>query len=235
MRIDDTQLKEIEKKKRKAKAFSDSVLLASFLKNIHELIEIGTKMSITEMARFSNSIDRWMLSRSRKKSRRKCPSGTIVEVEFGLPFKGETPYRHSALVLHEYESKVLVSPTTSNKDLWSKAYHPISNPDGSKEFYRVDKSDGFDHNCVLSLVECKSISKNRIIETYGMVDVESEESAYKQVKKILFYELFTDEIQVYKDQITKLESEIDDKKQVICKKNAKIKELYGKINYYKRK
>ena len=235
MRIDDEQLKNIEKKKKRSKAFGDSIVLSSFLKNIHELIEISAKMSITEMARFSNSIDRWMLSRSKKKSKRRCPPGTIIEVEFGLPFKGETPYRHSAMVIHEYESKVLVSPTTSNKDLWEKAYHPISNPDGSKEFYRVDKTDGFDHNCILSLVECKSISKNRIIETYGIVDTKSEESVYRQIKKILFYEIFPDEIQEYKNQIKELEKEIDNNKQTIANKNKKIKELYSKINRYKKK
>lgn len=192
-------------------------------------------MSVTEMARFSNSIDKWMLSRTKKKSRRRCPPGTIIEVEFGLPFKGETPYRHSAMVIHEYETKVLVCPSTSNKDLWGKAYHPISNPDGSKQFYRVDKSDGFDHECVLSLVECKSISKNRIIETYGIVDVKSEESAYKQIRKILFYEIFPEEIKEYEQQITELEKVIDDKNQIITNKNKKIKELYSKISHYRKK
>ena len=44
MNIDRDKLKSIEKSKSKKKAFSDSLVLSSYLKIVHKLIEIGSKM-----------------------------------------------------------------------------------------------------------------------------------------------------------------------------------------------
>lgn len=215
MNIDRDELKNIEKSKSKKKAFSDSLVLSSYLKIVHKLIETGSKMSMVEMARFTNSVDHWIKNRPANKKSRHCSEGTIIEAEFGLTYKTETPYRHSALVIKEYSNKVVVIPSTSKTDYWDNAFHPLSNPNGNKEYFRVTTTDGFDHNCVLVMNDFKTISKNRIISTCGYMDIISENCVYKQIRELLLNDIFSEEIKEYEDKISALENNIQDDKDKI--------------------
>ena len=215
MDIDRDKLKNIEKSKSRKKAFSDSLVLSSYLKIVHKLIEIGSKMSMVEMARFTNSIDHWIKNRPANKKSRHCSEGTIIEAEFGLTYKTETPYRHSALVIKEYPNKVIVIPSTSKSDYWDNAFHPLSNPNGNKEYFRVTTTDGFDHNCVLVMNDLKTISKNRIISTCGRMDALSEDCVYKQIRKLLLNDIFSEEVNEYEDRISTLKSNIQNNKEKI--------------------
>lgn len=223
MDIDRDGLKLLEKSKLNKKAFSDSLILSSFLKIVHKFIEIGSKMSIVEMARFSNSIDHWIKNRPANKKSRHCSEGTIIEVEFGLTYKTETPYRHSALVIKEYTNKVLVIPSTSKQDYWDNAFHPQSNPNGSKDYFRVTATEGFDHNCVLVMNDFKVISKNRILSTCGCMDTSSDGCLFKQIKKLLLYDVFSDEIKEYTDKISDLKDAIKHNKETIQSLYATIR------------
>lgn len=215
MDIDRDKLKNIEKSKSRKKAFSDSLVLSSYLKIVHKIIEIGSKMSMVEMARFTNSIDHWIKNRPANKKSRHCSEGTIIEAEFGLTYKTETPYRHSALVIKEYPNKVIVIPSTSKSDYWDHAFHPLSNPNGNKEYFRVTTTDGFDHNCVLVMNDLKTISKNRIISTCGRMDTLSEDCIYKQIRKLLLNDIFSEEVNEYEDRISTLKSNIQNNKEKI--------------------
>lgn len=223
MDIEREKLKKLEKSKTKKKAFSDSLVLSSFLKIMHTFIETGSKMSVVEMARFTNAVDHWIKNRPAKKKSRNCSEGTIVEVEFGLTYKTETPYRHSALVIKEYTNKVVVIPSTSKQEYWDNGYHPTSNPSGSKEYFRVTITDGFDHDCVLSMNDFKTISKNRIISTCGSIDVSSENCLYKQIKKMLLCDIFADEIKEYEDKIAQMDETIQEKKKIIQSLHSTIR------------
>lgn len=222
MDINTEKLKKFEKSKSIKKAFSDSLVLSSFLKITHNLINVGSKMTLVEMARFSNSINHWIKNRTAKKKSRHCVEGTIVEVEFGLPYKTETPYRHSALVIKEYTNKVFVIPSTSKQKYWDDGFHPDLNPTGNKEYFRVSTTDGFDHNCVLVMNDYKVISKNRIISTCGNMDTTSDNCLYKQIKKILLHDIFESELLEYTDEIDTLNQTIKEKKDT-------IKALHGVI------
>lgn len=228
MDIDREKLKKFEKSKTRKKAFTDSLVLSSFLKIMHAFIEVGSKMSIVEMARFTNSIDHWIKGRSAKKKTRNCSEGTIVEVEFGLTYKTETPYRHSALVIKEYANKVVVIPSTSKQEYWDKGYHPTSNPSGDKEYFRVTVTDGFDHNCVLSMNDYKTISKNRIISTCGNMDISSESCLYRQIRKILLHDIFADEIKEYEEKIVEMEETIKSLFSTIRRKNIILTKVINK-------
>lgn len=228
MDIDREKLKKFEKSKTRKKAFTDSLVLSSFLKIMHAFIEVGSKMSIVEMARFTNSIDHWIKGRSAKKKTRNCSEGTIVEVEFGLTYKTETPYRHSALVIKEYSNKVVVIPSTSKQEYWDKGYHPTSNPSGDKEYFRVTVTDGFDHNCVLSMNDYKTISKNRIISTCGNMDISSESCLYRQIRKILLHDIFADEIKEYEEKIVEMEETIKSLFSTIRRKNIILTKVINK-------
>ena len=180
------------------------------------------------MARFTNSIDHWIKGRSAKKKTRNCSEGTIVEVEFGLTYKTETPYRHSALVIKEYANKVVVIPSTSKQEYWDKGYHPTSNPSGDKEYFRVTVTDGFDHNCVLSMNDYKTISKNRIISTCGNMDISSESCLYRQIRKILLHDIFADEIKEYEEKIVEMEEIIKSLFSTIRRKNIILTKVINK-------
>lgn len=223
MDIDREKLKSLEKSKTNKKAFSDSLVLSSFLKIMHTFIEVGSKMSIVEMARFANAVDHWIKNRPAKKKSRNCAEGTIVEVEFGLVYKTETPYRHSALVIKEYTHKVMVIPSTSKQEYWNDGFHPISNPTGNQEYFRVTTIDGFDHDCVLAMNDFKIISKNRIISTCGNMDISSKDCLYKQIRKILLCDIFADEIKEYEDRISDLDGIIQEKKEIIKSLHATIR------------
>lgn len=231
MNIDTGKLKNIEKAKLTAKAFSDSILLSSFLSIINNIIEIGSKMNKIEMAMFTNSMQYWIQGRDKKKSSKKCSPGTIVEVEFGLSYKTETPYRHSALVIKEYQNKILVIPSTSRKEFLEIAFHPIDNPGGDKDFRKVGKSDNFDHDCVLVLNDFKMISKNRIISTCGQVNMDSDDCLCNEVRQALLNNVFEEEIQAYKDEIVNLNNTIESYKQTVYDKKNIINALYKKIEY----
>lgn len=215
MDIEREKLKKLEKSKTKKKAFSDSLVLSSFLKIMHTFIEVGSKMSVVEMARFTNAVDHWIANRPTNKKSKNCAEGTIVEVEFGLTYKAETPYRHSALVIKEYKHKVVVIPSTSKQEYWDKGYHPTFNPSGDKEYFRVTVTDGFDHDCVLSMNDYKTISKNRIISTCGNMDISSKSCLYRQIRKILLHDIFEDEIKEYEDKIVEMDKSIQESKETI--------------------
>lgn len=223
MDIDREKLKKLEKSKTNRRAFSDSLVLSSFLKIMYSFIEVGSKMSIVEMARFTNAINHWIKGRSAKKKTRNCAEGTIIEVEFGLTYKTETPYRHSALVVKEYKNKVMVIPSTSKQDYWDEGFHPTSNPTGNKEYFRVTITDGFDHDCVLAMNDFKIVSKNRIISTCGNMDISSGNCLYKQIRKILLYDIFADEIKEYEDKISNLDEIIQEKKETIQSLHSTIR------------
>ena len=229
MNIDINKIKNIEKEKKKAKAFSESLLLSSFISLINNVIEMGSKMNVSEMAMFIDSMQSWINNRGKKKSSKKCSPGTIVEVDFGLSYKTETPYRHSALVIKEYQNKVLIVPSTSRKDFLKVAYHPIDNIDGDKIFRKVGKDDCFDHDCVLILNDFKIVSKNRIMSTCGIIDTTSENCLYKEIRNTIMNDVFSDEVSMYESQISKLECTINSYKETVYKKKSIIDALYKKI------
>lgn len=230
MNINTEELKNIQKAKISFKAFNDSILLSSFLGVINNIIEIGSKMNNIEMAMFSDSIQHWVKGRDKKKSSKKCAVGTIVEVEFGLPYKMETPYRHSALVIKEYHNKVLVIPCTSHKEFVDVAYHPIKRPDGDNNFRLVGTEDNFDHDCVLVLNEFKIISKSRIISTCGKINMESECCAYYEIRRTILNEVFGEEIQLYEKEIEQLNDIIESYKETVYNKKGIIDSLYKTID-----
>ncbi len=229
MNIDSEELKGIQRTKVSYKAFSDSTLLSSFLAIINNIIEMGSKMNNIEMAMFTDSIQHWIKSRNKKKSSKRCSPGTIIEVEFGLSYKIETPYRHSALVIKDYQNKVLVVPCTSHKEFVDIAYHPQKRPDGDKNYRLVGTEDNFDHDCVLVLNDIKTVSKNRIISTCGKIDTESENSAYYEIRKIILNDIFSNEIQNYEKEIYELNNTIESYRETVYTKKGIIDSLYRTI------
>lgn len=164
------------------------------------------------MAMFINSIQHWIFERGKKRKSKKCSSGTIIELELVLPYKTETPYRHSALVIKEYKNKVLIVPSTSKKDFLEVAYHPIDKPNGNKTYRKVGKEDGFDHDCVLILNDFKVVSKNRIISTCGIVDTISDNCLYKEIKRTLLNDIFEEEVYEYENKIEEMNKIIESEK-----------------------
>lgn len=242
MNINSDELRRIQKEKNSFKAFSDSALLSSFIGVVSNIIELGSNMNSIEMSMFSDSINHWMKSRRKKKSSKKCDAGTIVEIEYGLPYKTETPYRHSGLVIKSYDNKILVVPCTSHKDFLDKAYHPIDNPDGDKNYRKVGVKENFDHDCVLVLNDFKIVSKNRIISTCGQINMDTEESVYHEIRDTIFHNVFADEIKQYEEKIRQYENEvlrlnsvINSYKATVYNKKGIIDSLYKTIESQNRK
>lgn len=230
MNIDSRELRKIEKEKITSKAFMDSILLSSFLKVIHNIIEVGSKINNLEMAMLTDSINHWIIGRNEKKKSKKYLSGTIIEVEFGLSYKTETPYRHSAIVIKDLTNKVLVVPSTSKQEFIKRAYHPIDNPNGDIHFRKVDENDNFDHECVLTLNDMRTISKNRIISICGFIETQDKNCLYKEIKQNLLKIYFDEEIQEYESKIHELNDDINSYKETVYNKKGIIDSLYKTID-----
>lgn len=228
--IDSKELRNIEKEKITTKAFADSILLSSFLKVIHNIIEVGSKINNLEMAMLIDSINHWIIGRGEKKKGKKYSPGTIIEVEFGLSYKTETPYRHSAIVIKDLTNKVLVVPSTSKSDFVNKAYHPIDNPDGDIHFRKVGENDNFDHDCVLIMNDMKTISKNRIISICGFIETQEENCLYKEIRRNLLKIYFDEEMQEYEEKISELNNTVSSYKETVYNKKGIIDSLYKIID-----
>ena len=87
---------------------------------------------------------------------------------------------------------------------------------------------GFDHNCVLSMNDYKTISKNRIISTCGNMDISSESCLYRQIRKILLHDIFADEIKEYEEKIVEMEETIKSLFSTIRRKNIILTKVINK-------
>ena len=106
MKINTEALKQIEKSKEKKQMFSRDILLSSYLTLFHDLIKFHSTSPSNDVAMFINSLNHWANDKGKGRKTKKYSPGDIVEVEFGVKYKSEISYRHSALVVENLERKV---------------------------------------------------------------------------------------------------------------------------------
>lgn len=112
--------------------------------------------------------------------------GQVCTIDYGKTYKGEIGYIHPGLCVGKKDDKYLVIPMTTGKTWRDKCYHPIHNPNMTKENRQCCTSEGFEKDGVLLMNDTKFISGGRILELHEIINADILE----QIKDQLFYMLF---------------------------------------------
>lgn len=131
----------------------------------------------------------------------KISIGDIFIANLGSKYKPEIAYTHPVSILEIIKNYVLVIPTTTNTETYASAYHPIANPNGKKQYRRVESKDGFDKDCSLILSNILTISKGRLLDKKGCI---LDQKLYDEIKMQTFYLSFPIQFRQYNNTIQEL-------------------------------
>lgn len=182
-----------------------------------------------EISRISKSEIKWALSKMGIKQRRHVKKGEIYQFDFGKNFVPEMSYEHRGVVIGRRKQLLYVLPIFSYKpDIHADAYHPVSNNQSISDFYLL-KSDEFkfiNHDSVIKLNDLRSVSINRILYSHdARFDIHGD--AFKNIEHMTiqkhfasFYREYEDllkERNQLKEDVTKLQKEIEDYRKSLVK------------------
>lgn len=196
--------------------------LFSYLQLLSNLIYAGEKLSESEMAMITASLNRWVTKKEISVST-SYGIGKIVQMEWGTNFSSELSYKHPAVIIEEWKNTVLVIPTTSSPSKVANAFHPIDNPSGKWYYRKVGVAEGFAHDCALILNNAKIMSKARITSVSGNItgNLSDKNNVFREIRITLIKNLFKKEWSDYKRLAHNYEEEI--------KKNNELQEAYNKL------
>lgn len=154
--------------------------------------------------------------------------GQVCTIDYGKTYKGEIGYIHPGLCVGKKDDKYLVIPMTTGKTWRDKCYHPIHNPNMTKENRQCCTSEGFEKDGVLLMNDAKFISGGRILELHEIINADILE----QIKDQLFYMLFPqiyNEIEEIRKKNTKLQNANDNMAKQINNLKHKNEKLLKRI------
>ena len=96
--------------------------------------------------------------------------GDVCYLDYGRAYLNEAGYQHFGLVMAVYSHKAWVVSMSSNRTTFSKAYDPLSNPNGKINLYRLGKLPGMNRESVLFLNDAKFINTARVIRVMAHLD-----------------------------------------------------------------
>ncbi len=118
--------------------------------------------------------------------------GQVCTIDYGKTYKGEIGYIHPGLCVGKKDEKYLVIPMTTGKTWRDTCYHPIHNPNMTKENRQCCVTEGFAKDGVLLMNDSKFISGGRILELHEII----QPDILKEIQEQLFYIMFSN---IYKD------------------------------------
>ncbi len=252
MRIDYELLKRIslDPKNKVKDSFDDSIILSSCLKLFSNIIYELQSLKVNEVALFVNSMNHWTTNKKFSTSK-KYKAGTIIEYECGLNYQDELSYRHTGLIIEEFDKKIVVIPSSSTKSLIDKS---SKKENGLWYYVLVGENEGFDHECVLLLNDMKTVSKKRIIGSFDNITKNDEgKRLFDDIKLELMRHYFSKQFSEKENTIKDLIEEnnrLNNLNEELLHNNAsltqdneekakKIKSLYwilnNKTDYYKKR
>ncbi len=236
MKIDYDILKRIslDDKNKSKDAFDDSIVLSSCLKLISNIIFELQSLKVNEVALFVNSMNHWITNKKYSANKKYRP-GTVIEYECGLNYQDELSYRHTGLVIEEFDKKVVVIPSSSTQSLIDKS---SEKEDGLWYYVLVGKKEGFNHDCVLLLNDMKTISKKRIIGSFeNMTKSVDGAKIFDKIKTILIQHYFPKQLLEKENMINDL---VEENKKLcninknlqrdLAAKTKKINKLYWMVH-----
>ena len=164
-----------------------------------------------------NHFSKYMPSKGAKK---KVAFGQVCTIDYGKTYKGEIGYIHPGLCIGKKDDKYLIIPMTTGRDWRDTCYHPINNPNMTKEHRQSCISEGFEKDGVLLINDSKFMSGGRILELHEIIPTETLEEIQMQLLCIMFPDVH----RIYhkdKAQIIKYKNAIENMERQVA--NLKIK------------
>jgi len=183
------------------------IALLDYQDNFEELVRTNNNYSATNVLLSDNN---WMRRKNVDTYRDPIGEGNIFITDFGKAYKGECAYIHFSLCVRVYRDKVFVIPTTSNVNMFAKAFHPADNRSGNYWLRRGNKTEGFSKNCTLLLNDAKFISLGRIIKALPPINADALES----IKKHLFSVNFPNYEKEFVNRANEIENLREDKEKL---------------------
>lgn len=201
-------------------AKDSSDVLSSYMQLLSNLIYAHERLSESEIAMITASINKWITKKDICISK-KYGVGKIVQIEWGNNFSPELSYKHPAIIIEEWGNSVLVVPTTSTPSKVEEAYHPIDNPKGKWYYRKVGVSEGFAHDCAIILDNAKILSKSRIISISGSIsgNINDKSNVFREIRQTMIKHFFSKEWIEH--------SKLEQAYEASCKENIELKEKYN--------
>lgn len=166
-----------------------------------------------------NHFSKYMPSKGANK---KVSFGQVCAIDYGKTYKGEMGYIHPGLCVGIKEGKYLIIPMTTGKNWCKDCFHPITNPEKTKEYRQALKTEGFEKDEVLLINDSKFISGGRILELHEIISSDALKSIQEQLFQIMFPTLLED--------IIKLRNENEKNIRIIENMEHQVKNLKKKNN-----
>lgn len=163
-----------------------------------------------------------------KNAPKKVAIGQVCTIDYGKTYKGEIGYIHPGLCIGKRNEKYLVIPMTTGKTWRETCYHPVHNPNMTKENRQCCITEGFERDGVLLINDTKFISGGRILELHEIIGTDILE----QIKEQLFYLSFPqiyDELEECRKTNIKLENVNDNMRKQINNLKTKNEKMSKRI------
>ena len=161
----------------------------------------------------------------------KVQFGQVCTIDYGKTYSGEIGYVHPGLCIGKKNSKYLFVPMTTGGSWRSGCYHPIYNPDSSKDNRQSYISEGFSKDGVLLVHDTKFVSGGRILELHETIVSDALYEIQNQVLSVMFpiqYKEITalkkDKLK-YENQIQNLQGQVKNLKLANEKLSSKLNKL----------
>lgn len=165
---------------------------------------------------------------------KKIKFGHVCTIDYGKTYKGEIGYIHPGLCVGKRDNKYLVVPMTTGSSWRHECYHPVNNPDTTKENRQSCISEGFSKDGVLLIQDTKFISGGRILDVNEMIHPD----ALEQIQEQIYYVMFPNQYkhtQSIKEQNKKYNNIIENQKNQISNLKKKVDNLSNKIEILENK
>lgn len=161
----------------------------------------------------------------------KVQFGQVCTIDYGKSYKGEIGYIHPGLCIGKKNSKYLFVPMTTGSSWRSECYHPIHNPDSSKDNRQSCRSEGFLKDGVLLVHDTKFLSGGRILELHEIIVPDALYEIQNQVLSVMFPNQYKETTTLkkenlkYENQIQNLQGQIRNLKLANEKLSSKLNKL----------
>lgn len=158
--------------------------------------------------------------------------GQVCTVDYGKTYKGEIGYIHPGLCIGKKNDKYLIIPMTTGATWRKKCYHPVHNPNMTKETRQSCMSEGFSKDGVLLISDAKFVSGGRILELHDIITANALLEIQEQLMEVMFpvvYTNLTQKLQMLESLKSKQENTIKNYNGRIKNQNQQIDKLSKKI------
>lgn len=217
-----------------ARATNQSKILNGMLQLIDNMNRIIRQLNAYDSSSILIAESNWMKRNHFKKytpsenAPKKVLFGQVCTIDYGKTYKGEIGYIHPGLCVGKKNEKYLIIPMTTGKTWRDTCYHPVYNPNMTKENRQCCINEGFEKDGVLLMNDSKFISGGRILELHEIIQPNILQEIQEQLFYIFFPHMYS-EYSKMQDKITHMQNTIDNTKRQVSNLKDKNEKLSKRI------